>query len=58
MKKGVDDEDIASAIADAVWNKMKSTNIRDCVRIGRMTAKSVKDVNWIVETFLKYDSNC
>jgi holliday junction DNA helicase RuvB len=50
------DEDIASSVAYAVWNKMKSTNIRDCIRIGRI-AKSIEDVNKIVETFLKYDSD-
>ena len=32
---------------------MKSVNIRDCVKIGRM-AKSVDDVNFIVDSFLKY----
>jgi holliday junction DNA helicase RuvB len=43
-------EEIAKAAADAVWNKMKSGNVRDCVRIGRM-AKSIEDVNFIVDTF-------
>jgi holliday junction DNA helicase RuvB len=42
--------EIARAAADAVWNKMKSGNIRDCVKIGRM-AKSLEDVNFIVDTF-------
>ena len=37
------DEEIAKATAHMVWNKMRSRNIRDCVRIGRM-AKSVQDV--------------
>jgi holliday junction DNA helicase RuvB len=45
-------EEIAKATADIVWNKVKSGNIRDCVRIGRM-AKSVKDANWLVEIFSK-----
>jgi holliday junction DNA helicase RuvB len=43
-------EEIANAAVDAVWNKMKSGNIRDCVKIGRM-AKSIEDVNFIVDTF-------
>jgi Holliday junction DNA helicase RuvB len=41
--------EIAKAAADAVWNKMKSGNIRDCIKIGRMT-KSIEDVNFIVDT--------
>jgi Holliday junction resolvasome RuvABC ATP-dependent DNA helicase subunit len=55
-EEGIVDDDVAGGIADAVWNKMKSANVRDCKRIGRM-AKSVEDVNWIVDTFLKYESN-
>ena len=47
------DEKISKAIADAVWNKIKSKNIRDCIRIGRM-AKSVHDVNFIVNTLERY----
>jgi holliday junction DNA helicase RuvB len=45
------DEEIAEAIANVVWNRIKSTNIRDCIRIGRM-AKSIDDVYWIANTFL------
>jgi MoxR-like ATPase len=43
-------EEIAEAAAEAVWNKMKSANVRDCVKIGRM-AKSIEDVNFIVDAF-------
>jgi MoxR-like ATPase len=46
-------EEIAKTIADAVWNKIKSKNIRDCIRIGRM-AKSVHDVNFIINTLERY----
>jgi holliday junction DNA helicase RuvB len=42
--------EIAKAAANAVWNKMKSGNVRDCVKIGRM-AKSIDDVNFIVDAF-------
>jgi len=42
--------DIASIIADAIWNK--SQDIRDCVRIGAL-AKAVEDVKFIVDNFLK-----
>lgn len=41
---------IAKAAAEALWNKMNSSNPRDCVRIGRM-AKSLEDVRFIVDTF-------
>jgi holliday junction DNA helicase RuvB len=43
------EEEIAKATAHMVWNKMRSKNIRDCVRIGRM-AKSVEDVDFIIDT--------
>jgi thiazole synthase ThiGH ThiG subunit len=47
------DEEIAKARADIVWNTSSCTrNIRDCVRVAKM-AKSVEDVNWLVNTFLK-----
>jgi Holliday junction DNA helicase RuvB len=44
---------LASKIADAVWSKMKSKDIRDCMKIGRL-AKSEQDVDWIVDTFKNY----
>ncbi len=44
---------LASKIANAVWSKMKSKDIRDCLKIGRL-AKSEQDVNWIVDTFKTY----
>src|ERR687887_651801 len=47
-------EEIAKTTAYMVWNKMRSRNIRDCVRIGRM-AKSVEDINFIVDTLRRYD---
>jgi hypothetical protein len=34
-------------------NRMRSRNIRDCVRIGRM-AKSVQDVDFIIDTLRRY----
>jgi Holliday junction DNA helicase RuvB len=46
-------KDIANQIADQVWHKMKSKDIRDCIKIGHL-AKTKKDVNFIVETLLKY----
>jgi MoxR-like ATPase len=47
--------EIAKATVDAVWNKIRSGNIRDCIRIARMT-KSLEDVNFIANTYLKYGS--
>ena len=49
------DTKIAKATADAVWYKIRSGNIRDCIRIARM-AKSIEDVNFVVNTHLKYSS--
>jgi holliday junction DNA helicase RuvB len=47
------DEETAKATAHLVWNKMRSRNIRDCVRIGRM-ARSVQDVDFIIDTLRRY----
>lgn len=45
--------DIAAEVASQVWHKMKSKDIRDCIKIAHL-AKSKHDVNWIVETIQKY----
>jgi Holliday junction DNA helicase RuvB len=45
--------DIAAAIADAVWTKLKSKDIRDCIKIGRL-AKTKEDVEWISHTLKAY----
>src|ERR687888_2483987 len=47
-------EEIAKTTAYMVWNTMRSRNIRDYVRIGRI-AKSVEDINFIVNTLRRYD---
>jgi Holliday junction DNA helicase RuvB len=52
-KEGTDPS-TAALIADTVWNKMKSANIRDCLRIGRLV-KSPDEVSQIVNVFTKYD---
>jgi hypothetical protein len=46
-------EEIAKTVATVIWER--SANIRDCVKIGRM-AKSIEDVMFIADTFLKYTS--
>ena len=45
--------DVAAAIAEAVWIKLKSKDIRDCIKIGRL-AKTKDDVEWIVQTLRAY----
>lgn len=45
--------DVSEAIADAVWNRLKSRDIRDCIKLGRL-AKSREDVGWIAQTLRNY----
>jgi Holliday junction DNA helicase RuvB len=45
--------EVAAAIADAVWTKLKSKDIRDCMKIGRL-AKTKEDVDWIAQTIKNY----
>ena len=45
--------DVAVAIAEAVWTKLKSKDIRDCIKIGRL-AKTKEDVEWIAQTLRTY----
>lgn len=45
--------DVSAAIADAVWNKLKSKDIRDCIKLGRL-AKTREDVGWIAQTLRNY----
>jgi hypothetical protein len=44
------DRDIGLLIADGVYNRLKSTNIRECVRIARLARNDPTQVNRIVET--------
>jgi Cdc6-like AAA superfamily ATPase len=53
-KEGVD-RDIAFLIADGVYNRLKSTNIRECVRIARLAKNDSAQINRIIDTFAKYD---
>src|ERR671918_1665754 len=52
-EEGVD-RDIALLIADGVYNMLKSSNIRECVRIARLARNDPAQVNRIVDTFAKY----
>ncbi|MGI0020425.1 MAG: ATP-binding protein [Nitrososphaera sp.] len=51
-REGVPAE-IAGAVADAVWNKLKSKDVRDCIKLGRL-AKSKEDVEWLAQTLRTY----
>jgi Holliday junction DNA helicase RuvB len=51
-QEGISSE-IGTACADAVWLKMKSKDIRDCIKIGRL-AKMKEDVDWIASTLKNY----
>ena len=53
-KEGIDIE-IAREISHIVWTKMNSKNVRDCVRLGRMSNNSIEDIDQIVKTLVKYD---
>jgi hypothetical protein len=48
------DRDIALLIADGVYNRLKSSNIRECVRIARLAKNNSAQVNRVVDTFAKY----
>src|ERR671910_2026394 len=52
-EEGVD-RDIALLIADGVFNRLKSSNIRECVRIARLAGNDSARVNRIIDTFAKY----
>jgi Holliday junction DNA helicase RuvB len=45
--------DLAIVIASAVWHKMGTPNIRQCLKIAKMTKKK-EDVEWLIETMKKY----
>ena len=46
--------DVALLIADGVFNRLKSSNIRECVRIARLARNDSTQVNRIIDTFAKY----
>jgi MoxR-like ATPase len=54
-EEGVD-RDVALLIADGVYNRLKSTNVRECVRIARLARNDSVQVNRIIDTFAKYGS--
>ena len=48
------DRDIAAIIAKEVFNRFKTANIRECVRIARLTKNDISKVQLIIDTFRKY----
>jgi len=46
-------EELAEKIACAVWNQLKSKDIRDAINIAKLT-NSASDVNWLVDVQMKY----
>ena len=44
----------ALRISDGVYNRLKSSNIRECVRIVRLARDDSAQVNRIIGTFAKY----
>jgi replication-associated recombination protein RarA len=47
------DMDISDRIAYLVWNRMKSKDIRDVLKIAKLT-NSMSDVDWLVDVQIKY----
>ena len=48
------DRDIALLIADGVYNRLKNSNIRECVGIARLAKNDTAQVSRIINTFAKY----
>jgi len=49
------DFEVSTLIAHLVWNKLKSRDIRDCIKIGRI-CNNKEDVYIIVKTLIRYDN--
>lgn len=47
------DVNLSEKIGYAVWNRMKSKDIRDAINIAKLT-KSTTDVDWLVDVQMKY----
>jgi hypothetical protein len=46
-------EELSLNIADTVWNKIKSRDVRDLLQVGKLS-KIVGDVNFVAATLQKY----
>jgi hypothetical protein len=47
------DIELSLKIADTIWNKIKSRDIRDLFQVGKL-AKTLDDVDFVVNTLQKY----
>lgn len=47
------DVNLSEKIGHAVWNQMKSKDIRDAINIAKLT-KSATDIDWLVDVQMKY----
>ena len=47
------DVNLSEKIAYAVWNRMKSKDIRDALYIAKLT-RSAADIDWLVDVQMKY----
>ncbi|HEX7179248.1 MAG TPA: AAA family ATPase [Nitrososphaeraceae archaeon] len=47
------DVNLSEKIGYAVWNQMKSKDVRDAIKIAKLT-KSSTDVDWLVDVQMKY----
>jgi Holliday junction DNA helicase RuvB len=50
------DANISDKIGYSVWNRMKSKDIRDVIKIAKLV-KSSGDVDWIIDVQVKYGKN-
>jgi len=47
------DMDLSEKIGYAVWNQMRSKDVRDAIKIAKLTNSST-DVDWLVDVQMKY----
>jgi hypothetical protein len=47
------DVNLSEKIGYAVWNRMKSKDIRDATNIAKLTRSST-DIDWLVDVQMKY----
>ena len=45
--------DLSEKIGYAVWNQMRSKDVRDAIKIAKLTNSST-DVDWLVDVQMKY----
>ncbi len=50
------DANVSDKIGHSVWNRMKSKDIRDVIKIAKLV-KSSSDVDWLIDVQMKYGKN-